>query len=402
MNDHLTRLMREATRLTQSGKLTEATAAIQRALGSGVDSARQNHDSPFSGQALESKALTAVLDLPHAAGRAGFETPAASPAGTPAAHAENRTSTVEDSFTTGSHTHASATRAFKLYVPPGAAGRARPLVVMLHGCTQDPDDFATGTGMNALAREQEFFVLYPAQSRSANPSRCWNWFSQEHQGRDAGEPAVLAGMVRSVMALHGIDPRRVYIAGLSAGGAMAAIVAAAYPEIFAAVGVHSGLPCGAAGDVGEALMVMKSGTPGAARVSRGRRVGFAPPHEARRPMALPTIVFHGDADRTVHPRNGEQVIAAALDSAMPAGGPHTGQAASPRVEQGVSGQGRRYTRSTHAGGSGAALAEHWLVHGAGHAWSGGDARGSYTDGSGPDASREMLRFFLEHPLLVTH
>jgi poly(hydroxyalkanoate) depolymerase family esterase len=271
---------------------------------------------------------------------------------------------------------------------------------MLHGCTQDPDDFATGTGMNELAREQDFFVLYPAQSRSANPSRCWNWFSQQHQARDAGEPALLASMTRAVIAEHGIDPRRVYIAGLSAGGAMAAIVAAAYPDVFAAVGVHSGLPCGAAGDVGEALMVMKSGMSDAARVSKGRRVGFAPAPQARPPTVLPTIVFHGDADRTVHPRNGEQVIAAALDSAVPAGGPGRREAVSPRVEQGMTEEGRRYTRSTHAAEGGDALAEHWLVHGAGHAWSGGDARGSYTDGKGPDASREMLRFFLEHPMAV--
>ncbi len=264
---------------------------------------------------------------------------------------------------------------------------------MLHGCTQDPDDFAAGTGMNELGREQDFFVLYPAQSRGANASRCWNWFSEQHQAREAGEPALLASMARAVIAQHGIDPRRVYIAGLSAGGAMAAIVAAAYPDVFAAVGVHSGLPCGAAGDLGEALKVMKSGMPDAARPGIVRRVHFARPAQPRPSAKLPTIVFHGDQDRTVHPRNGEQVIAASLDRAAPV--------VSPRVERGVTGEGLRYTRSTYAGEGGDSIAEHWLVHGAGHAWSGGDARGSYTDRRGPDASREMLRFFLEHPKTVT-
>lgn len=300
------------------------------------------------------------------------------------------------SFTAGSHACAGHACDFKLYVPPRApraSGHARTLVVMLHGCTQDPDDFATGTGMNELGREQDFFVLYPAQSSGANPSRCWNWFRQEHQVRGEGEPALLASMTLAIVAQYGIDPRRVYIAGLSAGGAMAAIVATAYPDIFAAVGVHSGLASGAAGGLGEALRVMRHGMPDETRSSNGLRVGFEAPRQLLPPtVVLPTIVFHGDADRTVHPRNGEQVIAAALQR----------DAANPRTEQGVTEEGRRYTRSTHAGQGGEAVAEHWLVHGAGHAWSGGDARGSYTDGKGPDASREMLRFFLAHPMAVAH
>lgn len=412
MNHLLTRLMREATRLTQSGKLTEATAAIQRALGRRVGAGNAPADPPVAKMQVDSTAGAPALALPRLAGIAGIagitgiarlgSRPAPAPVRAPAAPGARPAAPGDGSFTAGSHSYSTQSRGFKLYVPPGGSGRARPLVVMLHGCTQDPDDFATGTGMNELGREQDFFVLYPAQSRGANPSRCWNWFSQEHQERDAGEPALLASMTRAVIAQHGIDPRRVYIAGLSAGGAMANIVAAAYPDIFAAVGVHSGLPCGAAGDLGEALMVMKSGKPDAARLRKGRRVSSARPPQSRSPTVLPTIVFHGDQDRTVHPRNGEQVIAAALDGAVPTGGADQRAALSPRMEQGVTGEGRRYTRSTHAGEGGDTLAEHWLVHGAGHAWSGGDARGSYTDGTGPDASREMLRFFLEHPMAVLH
>ena len=359
MNETLQNLMRSATKLTQTGRLSEATAAIQRALrGMGALPTRARPE-----------ASAVVLE------GCVFEADAPAPAAKPSAHA---------AFISGSHTHALLTRAYKLFVPPGRPERPRALVVMLHGCTQDPDDFAAGTGMNEHALEQGFVVLYPAQAQDANPSRCWNWFKHNHQQRGSGEPAVIAGMTRAVMQAHGIDPRRVYIAGLSAGGAMATIVAAAYPDIFAAVGVHSGLPRGAASSVPEALSVMGSGVAGTGVHTRTRRVNAAPT------APVPTIVFHGDQDRTVHPRNGEQVIAAALGAAAAGAG-------AARVEQGRSSQGRRFTRSTHAAEGGAAQAEHWLLHGAGHAWSGGRAAGSYTDAAGPDATREMLRFFFEHP-----
>ena len=364
MNETLQDLMRSATRLTQAGRLNDATAAIQRALRGGAAVATPSRP--------ESSAM--VLD------GCVFEVDAAPPAAVPPRGAPTRTTP----FTDGTHTHAGLTRTYKLFVPPALTGKPRALVVMLHGCTQDPDDFAAGTGMNEAALEQGFVVLYPAQAQDANPSRCWNWFKHNHQERGRGEPAVIAGMTREVMKAHGIDPRRVYIAGLSAGGAMATIVAAAYPDIFAAVGVHSGLPRGAASSVPEALSVMGSGVAGTGVHTRTRRVDAAPT------APVPTIVFHGDQDRTVHPRNGEQVIAAALGAAAAGAG-------AARVEQGRSSQGRRYTRSTHAAEGGAAQAEHWLLHGAGHAWSGGRAAGSYTDAAGPDATREMLRFFFEHP-----
>jgi poly(3-hydroxybutyrate) depolymerase len=214
-------------------------------------------------------------------------------------------------------------------------------------------------------------VLYPAQSQQANPQRCWNWFKHSHQQRGRGEPALLAGMTRDVMASHAVDADRVFVAGLSAGGAMAAILGDTYPDLFAAVGVHSGLAAGAASDLPSALSAMRSGgAEGAA--AGGQRV--------------PTIVFHGDADSTVHPRNGEQVAAFSADSAI-----------APDVHQHQQPGGRRSTRRVHRDAGGNVLAEHWVVHGAPHAWSGGSARGSYTDARGPDATAEMLRFFLEHP-----
>ena len=381
MNNTLQNLMRQATQLTQAGRLNQATAAIQRALrgetadGAAPDPAQAWASGSGPGGA-HAEASPLVLD------GCVFEVGAQTPAAT---ESRTRTDTPASAgeFTSGTHTHGALTRRFKLYTPPGQGGQPMPLVVMLHGCTQNPDDFAAGTGMNQRARAQGFCVLYPEQSQDANPSLCWNWFKHNHQQRARGEPALLASMTQAVMKQHGIDPRRVFIAGLSAGGAMAAIVAAAYPDIFAAVGVHSGLPTGSASNVAEALMVMKSGELGIVMPGKGGHLGAAMKSTLRPQTAVPTIVFHGDKDTTVHPRNGEQVVAAVMGSSE----------AGTRVEQGVSAKGRRYTRSTRHADHGRALTEHWLVHGAGHAWSGGSAEGSYTDATGPDATREMLRFF---------
>lgn len=292
-------------------------------------------------------------------------------------------------FVSGFFSHPEGDRHYKLYVPaPRGDHQPVPLLVMLHGCTQDPDDFAIGTGMNELARERGFFVLYPAQAVNANMSRCWNWFMRRHQRRDSGEPALLADMTRDVMERHTIDPSRVYVAGLSAGGAMAAILAQTYPDLYAAVGVHSGLAHGAAHDVPSAVAAMKEADVGHRRW----------PYQPLLPvpgmvLRVPTIVFHGDDDTTVHPLNGEQVIAACVGSEEPA----LDGAAQVRIEQGHTPAGLAYTRSTYLHANGEALAEHWMVHGVGHAWSGGHAGGSYTDARGPDASQEMLRFFLQHP-----
>ncbi len=291
-------------------------------------------------------------------------------------------------FREGSHTEGHHVRAFKLFVPPHEAGVPLPLVVMLHGCTQSPDDFAIGTGMNDLALAQGFLVLYPAQSTDAHGHRCWNWYQQQHQQRGQGEPAVLAGMTRAVMAEYRIDSQRVYVAGLSAGGAMAAILGDAYPELFSAVGVHSGLATGSARDLASAWVAMKGhaghmiwGLPG------WRVPGSVVTH------GRPTIVFHGDSDKTVHPINGARVVAASLGASA---------LVPPRLHRASTAQGCSYTRYTHQDARGHVGAEHWVVHGAGHAWSGGRTQGSYTDPKGPDASTEMLRFFWAHPAPTLH
>jgi poly(hydroxyalkanoate) depolymerase family esterase len=279
-------------------------------------------------------------------------------------------------FVRAVYTNRAGARAYKTYIPALDDGKRRPLVIMLHGCKQNPDDFAAGTRMNELADEIGFLVVYPEQAIGANFSRCWNWFKSANQERDHGEPSLIAGITREVIARYDANPKRVYVAGLSAGGAMAAIMGHAYPELYAAVGIHSGLPYAAARDLPSALAAM-----------RGLNATLDPRYHAAAFQTVPTIVFHGDLDTTVHARNGERVIAQATPAT------NGGAAATQTIEKGEA-SGRRYTRTTQADTSGKPALEHWLVHGTGHAWSGGSPKGTFTDPRGPDATRAMLRFFL--------
>lgn len=261
-------------------------------------------------------------------------------------------------------------RDYRLYLPVGHDGTPCPLLVMLHGCTQSPEDFAVGTGMNALADRDGFVVAYPEQVARANHAKCWNWFRPEDQRADAGEPGVLMGIVEQITHDHLIDRERVFVAGLSAGAAMAVVLAHAYPDRIRAVGVHSGLPYASAHDVPSALATMQ-----------GRH---APQERASQRLGtVPMIVFHGDKDRTVAPSNADRLM--------------QGRAAPDRTtrESERVPKGHAYTRERTTDASGRAWLERWTVHGAGHAWSGGHPAGSYTDPAGPDASAEMVRFFLE-------
>lgn len=406
--------MRRATERTQAGDVLEATRLIQAALGGGaVDipepATAPGATRPASGarrfridraaQDAEVADETGVAETPPAApsrptrlrvplGQAVATLRAARRAasGVPVPGLRRRAQALADGpippegaqFLRRSYRGAAGARDYRLYVPSTAATGVRGLVVMLHGCTQTPEDFAVGARMNAAAEAQGLLVAYPAQTGAHNAQSCWNWFNPADQRRGAGEPALLAGLASAVAQEFGVAADAVFVAGLSAGGAMAAVLGDAYPDVFAAVGVHSGLPAGAANDVMSAFAAMRGEfRAGDRSASAGGDV--APPR---------LIVFHGDADRTVNFANAEALMADAL-ARRPG-------ATAVAHDAGTAG-GRGWRRSVVAGADGAAAVALWRIEGAGHAWSGGDGAGSYADPSGPDASAEMVRFFLETP-----
>jgi poly(hydroxyalkanoate) depolymerase family esterase len=352
MDDARLKGMSEALELTRAGRLTDAAALLQRALGgspvTAVPAGPATWSPPAAGGLLER--LTSGL---------GRAVSASAPARPGAGGGMPR----------GTHTCAAGSRDYALHVPSGDTDAPRPLVVMLHGGKQNAADFAAGTRMNELADRHGFLVVYPEQSAAANSGGYWNWFSPAHQQAGQGEPAIIAGITRRVMAEHAVDPSRVFVAGLSAGAAMAAVMAGTYPQLYAAAGVHSGIAHGAAHDIPSAFAAM--------------RTGGCP----TRRLSVPVIVFHGDADRIVALANGGNVVASRL---LDERGviTHTSTHRDPR-------SGRASTRSVYVNAAGLVLAESWTVHGGAHAWFGGDPIGSYTDPAGPDASAEMIRFFLE-------
>ena len=404
MKTIFTTAMRNAAKLAQSQHVVEATRAIQHALG-GRDSARSPDPQPARNRLIEPEAaarpaeseqptagnasagwrqllpkrglaratrpLGEVLTLLRRANRPG-SAPSAKARKSPIAPPLPEGA----AFLTRTFSCVAGSRDYKVYVPGHVNGRKRPLIVMLHGCTQDPDDFALGTGMNLLAEEQGFLVAYPRQPATANRSACWNWFDRKDQMRGGGEPCIIAGITRAIMAEFDIDAKRVYVAGLSAGGAMALIMSATYPELYAATGVHSGLAYGLATDLPSAFAAMRGDTSPEVMAQTKTR-----PRGAR----VRTIVFHGGSDRTVHPSNAGLIVADAR-----AGFPGAAQ----ETQHGRSAGGRAYTRTSIRDARGIVHVEHWAIEGLGHGWSGGRPEGSYTDPDGPDASREMLRFFL--------
>jgi poly(hydroxyalkanoate) depolymerase family esterase len=378
---------------THSGPMKSVTDTIQQALSTaGLDSAEPNYSPAGSVDAPEQAAPVPTSDRGIIIDGVAREVATAEDVTDveplkPAAPAE---SVRRDQFLTRSFTNSAGTRTYKLYVPASYAAElaaAVPMVVMLHGCTQSPDDFAAGTRMNVLAEQHGFLVVYPGQAVNANGSKCWNWFRAEDQDRDRGEPSLIAGITREVAKNYRVDEHRIFVAGLSAGAAMAIILGATYPELYAAVGAHSGLPYGTAHDMPSAFGAMHGAGPLQSMPNvRAKPAGgrLSPTHH------VPIIVFHGDSDHTVNARNAAAIVEHAT----------AGWADKPRlrptVHEGAAG-GRTFRRTVYAEADGQTVVEHWVLHGAGHAWSGGSPNGSFTDARGPDASAEMIRFFYSRP-----
>jgi poly(hydroxyalkanoate) depolymerase family esterase len=268
-----------------------------------------------------------------------------------------------------------------------------PLLCMLHGCTQDPITFAAATLMNDTADRHRFVVAYPGQDRGENPQGCWNWFLPEHQRRGAGEPAAIARIVRDLIETNSrctIDPGRVFVAGLSSGGAMAAILAACYPDLFAAVAVHSGLAYGSATDMASAFDVMARG--GGNADAQGRAAHAAMGDHSR---PVPSMVIHGSADPTVAPANGIHVLRQSMTAnhlAAPETCDHDVARPTTSWRAEVDG-GHPYTRRRWTDERGALMHELLEIGGLGHAWSGGAAGGSHTDPRGPSATEAIWTFF---------
>jgi poly(hydroxyalkanoate) depolymerase family esterase len=445
MSDQMQGGMAEAMRLVQEGELAKATAVIQRALeggslGTGFAPVA-SPDAPCGAGGPIDVESSVVDEAPHpkaasrlAAGNgpAAAERSAASPplfGSVPLTMPDGLSLTMPESmpltmpgglpglpgtmprptedetdsavvptggrFVERSYTNQAGTRSYKLYIPSGYIGQEVPLVVILHGCTQNPNDIAAGTRMNALAEEHIFLVAYPAQAQGANMQKCWNWFKASDQQRGRGEPSLVAGITRQIIDEYNVADGRVYVAGMSAGGAMAAIMGEAYPDLYAAVGVHSGLAPGAAHDMPSAFAAMHQGGPATPR--RDIPTATATGQSAR---TVPAIVFHGDRDTTVHPRNADHLLEhyrVAKTAGAGSQGARSGSTSQGTVRQGRVPGGHAYTHATYRDAGGRTIVERWTVHGLGHAWSGGSSSGSYTDPKGPDASATMVRFFNQHP-----
>ncbi len=386
MKNPLQSFMRRATDLTRAGKLQEAVALLQAGLGFRSSSIRNDDSKPgeehiyakeIHGEHIHAEhARVEQIQIPAAPEPRELLQPAPpSIVGDVAVDCQPATFT-DRTFELNGRTHH-----YKLFVPGGVTLQARPMVVMLHGCTQNPADFALGTDMNAIASAAGWVVLYPAQSARANHTKCWNWFKAGPEP-GAGEPAWIAALTRRIQDEQRVDPNRTFIAGLSAGAAMAVLTAELHPSLFKGVGVHSGLAAHVAVNVMEALSVMKHGP-------RARQKRFYSPVSTASNPIVPIIVFHGDADRTVDPENADQIIEDAVAHAQQA---EPGLIVSETEKKGATG-GMSFTQVIFTGTANRPIAEYWRLHGAGHAWSGGNDRGSHTNASGPSASTEFLRFF---------
>ncbi|MCW3066878.1 MAG: hypothetical protein JWN32_4050 [Solirubrobacterales bacterium] len=293
-------------------------------------------------------------------------------------------------LTSGDYTGAAGNQHYELYIPSTyKAGTAVPLVVALHGCTQTADQFRLLSRWDTLAEAKGFIVVFPQQDPNANQLKCWDFYQDGSMHRSAGEPARIAAVTSMIEQKYSVDPHRVYAAGLSAGGAMASVMAATYPDLFAAIGIGSGCEYAATATCAG----YKSADPAQAAQQAYKEMG-AHAHP------MPFIAFEGDADTTVPPVNADQLVQQWLttDDLADDGTLNGSVPSAPaNTTQGQVQGGRSYTIRTYGNHNHAELAQYWTVHGMNHAWSGGNPSQSYADPSGPDETAAMYAFFASHP-----
>ena len=381
MTSNFSTAMGRAIALTRAADVMGATRAIQEALMGGAGTAAEPDEAlhrittgaPKPPSNAQQSRAASILQRAHKplsetlrilkSGRAriiDLPTAPTPPVPTPAGA----------QFLSRALTTNSGSMRYKLYIPTPRDTPPAGLIIMLHGCKQNPDDFAVGTGMNEVADTKNFIVAYPQQESSANAAACWNWFVPAHQMRDRGEPALMAALTRALTTEFNIPAGKVFAAGLSAGGAMAAILAETYPELYAAVGIHSGLAYGSANDVMSAFAAMRGD-----RLVRARTTADA--------TAPRMILFQGSKDSTVHPSNVEALMSRRSDASLQR-----------VIDPAANHNGRNVNRQVFHNAAGVHVLEVWEIEETGHAWSGGNERGSFTDKAGPSASAEMVRFFL--------
>ena len=365
-------VMNEALGLVKKSDLGGATALIRRALSGETSPEGEAGDARTPHHRPSAKVIPLPPRRPLGETLRALRVRPIRPPSLPDAPEPEPTPDLGERFLKRTYSGPAGPLSYRLYVPADHERRELALVLMLHGCTQNPEDFALGTRMNELAEEFGLIVAYPHQPRRANPSGCWNWFDRRHQNRGSGEPAKLAGLTQALAKEFDVRRERIFAAGLSAGGAMAEILAAAYPDVFDAVAIHSGLPYKSAGDVPSAFAAMRGTAP------------FDPAPLAASGRHVRKIIFHGLADETVASVNGERI----LDEV------ERGDISLTRSDLDWPIEGGRVSRISLKDIDGRPVAEEWLVEGGGHAWFGGDPRGSFTQTVGLDASRVMVRFFL--------
>ena len=396
MNKYFKDDITNATALTRNGRLKEATLKLQEALSQSAP-----YSAPYSTTGSDKPGYTSASEFTPAnrqlnsAGASAKAEPAPDwqtnlqPGAEPIEHTD-----AQAGFSSGEFTHASINVPYQLYIPHKTSSAPVPLLVLLHGCTQDATDFAIGTAMNAVAEENGIAVLYPSQTARGNANKCWNWFEPAHQSRGSGEPAALSALTRQICSDNALDTNRVFVAGMSAGGAMAVVLGEQYPEIFAAVGVHSGLPTDVATNMMEALSAMKGSNNSvstqqtATGLGAVHKLGRNSPQAPKMGRAQPFIVFHGAMDRTVVADNAQAIVKNCLHRASILDKNITSQSV-----QSVSAA-TSVTVTTYHDSEQRIVCEHWHLHSADHRWSGGNPAGSHTDARGPNASAEMVRFFL--------